>query len=680
MMKTAQAASRQTAHSAEASTATPLRHARTGLHTEGNLAGLQSAHGNQRLQRMLKHGVLQAKLTVNQPGDAFEQEADRVADAVMRRADFSAPVTAVSRISSRESMQRACSCGGTCEDCKQKADLQRSATTESPNSSAPPIVDEVLRSSGQSLDRPTRTFMEQRFGRDFSQIRVHSDARAAESAKAVNSFAYTVGTNLVFGRGQYAPASLSGQKLIAHELTHVAQQGHAPAMASDASSSARSPVVQKSLMRSSPMLQRVRCEAGVAPGMSCSDAQGSGHPAGVNLEHFDQDRHTLKATHLSAITAFHTGWVTRGSSETVEVHGYASCDGEANHNVQLSCDRAETVKAALVGRGITTSITTFAHGETDEFGPTLDDNRRVIIKTTAPPATMRHFEVKAVSMLACAPCNPFTDDGPAALSPPSSESAISSFRMKHGISADISVEASGRISSSFAGGSNVVGISHYCGTAYPARILAHSLTGPRSVTGIHGEGREWESSMESRVRAIVPCTLPAKPGMAHGAPCGDISGNPMIPPIMSHFRMRLWADGTGESEFVSATTYPFHYLFENGSLKTFGGTPVRPRVDFPAWATSTGVSISDGEAGFSALRKACCNHGVYPACDCSCSGGYTDLRPLTIVDRMAGLNEAQQLLFCYGGGLGTLVGPCPTACAPAGAACPGGPPTLPPNP
>ena len=88
----------------------------------------------------------------------------------------------------------------------------------------PPIVHEVLRSPGQPLDTTTRMFMEPRLGYDFSQARVHTDAKAAESAQAVKALAYTVGREVVFTDGQYAPTTTAGRQLIAHELTHVVQQ------------------------------------------------------------------------------------------------------------------------------------------------------------------------------------------------------------------------------------------------------------------------------------------------------------------------------------------------------------------------------------------------------------------------------------------------------------------------
>ena len=85
-------------------------------------------------------------------------------------------------------------------------------------------MQEVLRSPGQQLDTQTRAFMEPRFGHDFGRVRVHTDAKSAESARAVNALAYTVGSDVVFGEGQFAPQTTEGQRLVAHELTHVAQQ------------------------------------------------------------------------------------------------------------------------------------------------------------------------------------------------------------------------------------------------------------------------------------------------------------------------------------------------------------------------------------------------------------------------------------------------------------------------
>ncbi len=131
-------------------------------------------------------------------------------------------------------LQRQCACGqhagsGECEECRKKREgtIQRAAVSATPVYNVPPIVHEALNSPGQPLDAGTRAFMEPRFGHDFSGLRVHTDGRAAESARAVNAVAYTVGRDIVFGAGQYAPMATEGRRLIAHELTHTIQQGSA---------------------------------------------------------------------------------------------------------------------------------------------------------------------------------------------------------------------------------------------------------------------------------------------------------------------------------------------------------------------------------------------------------------------------------------------------------------------
>ncbi len=126
-------------------------------------------------------------------------------------------------------LQRKCTCGGApgldgeCAGCRKKR-LQRQAANQTGPSAAPPVVNEVLRSPGHPLDADTRAYMEPRFGHDFGRVRVHTDARAAESARAVNARAYTVGRDVVFGAGEYAPTMAQGRILLAHELTHTLQQ------------------------------------------------------------------------------------------------------------------------------------------------------------------------------------------------------------------------------------------------------------------------------------------------------------------------------------------------------------------------------------------------------------------------------------------------------------------------
>ena len=134
---------------------------------------------------------------------------------------------------------RTCACGkhltpggGECEQCRRarQATLHRSALSSRPPAAGiPPVVRGVLATSGEPLAAATKQTMEAHFGHDFSHVRVHADRRAAESARAVDARAYTVGSHIAFGRDRYAPDSTSGRRLLAHELTHVVQQGEASA-------------------------------------------------------------------------------------------------------------------------------------------------------------------------------------------------------------------------------------------------------------------------------------------------------------------------------------------------------------------------------------------------------------------------------------------------------------------
>jgi hypothetical protein len=127
-------------------------------------------------------------------------------------------------------LQRKCACAGKaeategCAECLKKQPLQRRAVSTDEQTGAPFRVREVLQSPGQPLDSRNRAFMETYFGHDFSHVRVHTDARVAESASEVGALAYTAGDQIVFGSGQYAPRSSKGIELLAHELAHVIQQ------------------------------------------------------------------------------------------------------------------------------------------------------------------------------------------------------------------------------------------------------------------------------------------------------------------------------------------------------------------------------------------------------------------------------------------------------------------------
>ena len=166
----------------------------------------------------------QAKLTVNTPGDAYEQEADAVADQVMRMQEGDAPIVQRMPLTSVGDVQRKCA---ACEqEEEQQAQRKETGGGDASGKAAPGIVSDVLSSgAGRPMEGGTRQFMESRFGQDFGQVRVHTDSRAAESASAIQARAYTSGRDIVFGAGQYQPESEGGKRLLAHELAHVGQQG-----------------------------------------------------------------------------------------------------------------------------------------------------------------------------------------------------------------------------------------------------------------------------------------------------------------------------------------------------------------------------------------------------------------------------------------------------------------------
>jgi outer membrane protein OmpA-like peptidoglycan-associated protein len=183
--------------------------------------------------------IVQTKLEVGPPNDQFEQEAERVADQVMRMADLQrAGPLEMTGVASPNGIQRLCA------ECKEEVrrqpaddeeeELQMKRASGATPEIGPGVQAQIsrLHGSGQPLSPAQRTFFESRFGHDFGQVRLHTDQRAAASARALNALAYTVGTHIVFGSGQFATATSAGRRLLAHELTHVVQQdgGRAPAV------------------------------------------------------------------------------------------------------------------------------------------------------------------------------------------------------------------------------------------------------------------------------------------------------------------------------------------------------------------------------------------------------------------------------------------------------------------
>ncbi|MDB5598462.1 MAG: hypothetical protein JWN71_506 [Xanthobacteraceae bacterium] len=330
------------------------------------------------VRSILRGPRVQPKLAIGAINDPAEHEADRVADQVMRMPDRNAaagdasppPVAPQGGGAMPSSLvRRTCAaCGAEhnrdhetesppitigqtvqapgvqrlCAECEKEhgATLQRRSTGASTSDAAPPSVHQVLRSSGRPLDTATRTFMEPRFGRDFSQIRIHTDRQAAASARDVNALAYTVGRNVVFGTGTYAPHTESGRHLLAHELTHSLQQGQTVAFSGE--------------------LQRAcgPVEIGKPAGCTFSEAAVT-EPRFL----FDVNCDVFRTGHDKDLETVATTIV---DGETVDVHGIASIEGDPDFNANLSCARAlrakDIIEAVLTKRGVKATVRTFHHG------------------------------------------------------------------------------------------------------------------------------------------------------------------------------------------------------------------------------------------------------------------------------------------------------------------------------
>jgi hypothetical protein len=180
--------------------------------------------GNLAVQQLFRTGGIQAKLAISQPGDPDEEEADHVADQVMRMAE---PATISSAPSTIQRKCATCEAGGaTCPKCEEEEKIRRKEKPGNAPQTTPAIHSQIdaLRGKGHGLPPSVRSFFEPRFGRDFSDVRVHTDSSAVESALAIQARAFTSGHDVVFGAGEYSPESPQGRQLLAHELTHVLQQ------------------------------------------------------------------------------------------------------------------------------------------------------------------------------------------------------------------------------------------------------------------------------------------------------------------------------------------------------------------------------------------------------------------------------------------------------------------------
>ena len=349
----------------------PAAPAKSASRAHGGEAARRSRPGNQIMQHLLRTAAVQPKLTVNVPNDAFEREADRVADQVMRMPDpLGANPTRIQRSCAncrkgleQSRIQRLCS---KCEEELHRKPSEPLSSPEIPSSVQAQI--NGLRSGGEPLPETVRTFFEPRFGRDFGDVRIHSGPSAARAAQSISARAYTLGRDMVFGSGQYQPDSIEGKRLLAHELTHVVQQG--------AAGSTR--LQRQAILSEAPAGLNARCRL-------IADAPAAS--SGLDFLFAEGDStFTPTAAETASLANFINRWHLAGSFEDILVQGFASNDGDQGFNWTLSCQRAEALRDALTARGISAArITTQAHGRSTA-ATTPAGNRRAVVSVIPRPA------------------------------------------------------------------------------------------------------------------------------------------------------------------------------------------------------------------------------------------------------------------------------------------------------
>ncbi len=340
---------------------------------------LQRTIGNQTVQRLIKSRTLQAKLRIGKSGDRYEQEADRVVDAVMRMPEpkvDSAPSYPNKPLSS-PCIQRVCPvCGEELQKQPGEEEVQAKKISSYINEVDRGLESRIqsLKGGSQPMPQSERAFFEPRFGYDFSHVKLHNNSQADVLNRSLQARAFTVGQDIFFRNGEYNPSSRKGQELLAHELTHTIQQ------------SGESLEIQST----KTMLQCLGDITQVPSGMSCPVASSSPSSFVDRIE-FNKGASALTAAQKTQIETFIMNWRAQGGTADVRIDGYSSKDGTDAFNWQLSCDRVEAVKSELLSPSSRVvpsipsgHITIFAHGETDEFSSTPGPNRCTTISSIAP--------------------------------------------------------------------------------------------------------------------------------------------------------------------------------------------------------------------------------------------------------------------------------------------------------
>ncbi len=208
----------------EAAVEPAVRAARQPSTLQPSTLRMRGPIGNQAALRRLPRpapgpsGIIQRKLAIGPVDDPLEHEADHAADQVMRMRDPDPTLGAAPPRLSR----KCAACEQ--EDKPEKVQAKRADAGGPAGGEAPASVHALLQQPGRPLDSGARGFMERRFGRDFSQVRIHDGAGAGEASLAVGAHAFTVGSHIAFAPDKYRPDTEDGRRLLAHELAHTVQQ------------------------------------------------------------------------------------------------------------------------------------------------------------------------------------------------------------------------------------------------------------------------------------------------------------------------------------------------------------------------------------------------------------------------------------------------------------------------
>jgi Domain of unknown function (DUF4157) len=407
---------------------------------------------------------IQTKLTIGQPNDIYEKEADAMADKVVQRQAI--PEVKTQREHAVQTKPRATSFTPSvqtkCEHCEEEDKIQKSdemtymgllknkvQTKPIFGNGAPPDdiknvqrqcaecekeeklqkkadnltgrnssgIESRLNSSkgsGSALPHATREQMETSFGADFSNVRIHNDSSAVQMNKDLNAQAFAHGSDIYFNSGKYDASSKGGKQLLAHELTHTIQQ----------KKSGFTPVLRKEIKQHGE---------GKAPDdvIASCDGVADATPGVEKEQKIPQVQYAIESDKINpliivAINEFVKQWHVRGGKETVDIFGYASTDGAEEFNWRLSCRRANSLKDILLRPtdgtpGIPVGfITTHAQGETEKFGSGEVENRVATIVSVIPlkPAEVcPPCDQTGVRPASCAPCTNILPDVPIPVDP-----------------------------------------------------------------------------------------------------------------------------------------------------------------------------------------------------------------------------------------------------------------------